>query len=490
MKKSALLKTLRRQVLDDQLGVVCCRPVAEATTYYQLALDALAPPAPARRLLELLREALCDRSAESSYEGWRAAFDLLEEFATAGHGGAAAPRILRDLGRHALRHGQVMELTRVLVVYRACRPQWPGEWDGLLPELSAAPGAAVPALREVLVEAWAEEQLPAPWGNLALFTARRHPDLLPHLRDPQAFGAAWWSHIRTALAQGDGRLETWTKDLPAARELLGVLPAAGDYRELFTVAVRALAQSSQPCDDALSRAAAAAHPAPEELARLLDLRGAFAAVGAPWADPDWRAFLCTLLRDPDVAARAARARARVTDQLSALLRTQPERWAAALPTLAAPLGAEYPGADEAARWWDEAAALPDLSPAHVQALGTHAEPAAWNATRAWTELGATLGARLRPADRAAWCGIGLDLLVAAQRWDPAALAATTARWRSFVHVLLMAQPALADAAGGILTCQRETLDGPLFDAVDALRPNRTAAELDLIKTCGVGMGRG
>ena len=492
MRTAPMLASLRRQALDDELGVVCCRPAAEAAGYFELALNLLAPSAADRALIQRLADLARGRDAAPSYEAWRRAFDLIDEYAGAGRCPAGAQAILLATGRQALQSGAELAADAVLDLYRACRAAWPAAWDHLLPALgsglSALPDGPRTLAARVLLRAWGEEKLPAPWGAHALAAAARFPELMAHLRDPSMLGAAWFALARREIARADRVAEAIGADPAAARELLAALPATGRYEDLFAAAVDALEDSAVDCDPALCSALVRAHPKPDGLAPLLALRGALAAAGAPGEAAGWRRFVCALCRDADADQRSARARTHVTDLLSRRLAEDPAGWPEALRAAARPFGAAYPGVAERSRWHAEAAALPGLRPAHVAALAALAPAAAWAAAKPWNDLGEALGGRLRAADRQAWCGIALDLLAAAQTWDPPALAATTSRWRSFVHVLLMSQPALTDLAGRLLACQRETLEGALKDACLALRPGRDPAELDALRACGVGTG--
>ena len=492
MQTAPMLASLRRQALDDELGVVCCRPAAEAAGYFELALNLLAPPAADRALIQRLGALVRGRDAAPSYDAWRRAFDLIDEYAGSSRCPAGAQALLLTVGRQALQRGDEAAVDVVVALYRAARAAWPAPWDGFLPALGAGlpppPAEAHAAGIRALLRAWGGEQLPAPWGGPALAVAERYPELLAHLRDPAALGATWFTLARRDLARPERVAESMMTDLPAARSLFDALPTAGRYEDLFATAVDALEASDAACDAALCAAIARAHPQPAALAELFALREAVTPAVAPWDAAAWRRVVCALCRDADAPRRIARAQAHVTDLLSRRLAGNPEGWPDALRAASHPLGASYPGAAEHARWHAEVASLPGLTPAHVAALASLAPAKAWAAAKPWNDLGASLGDRLRTADRQAWCGIALDLLAAAQAWDPAALAAATARWRSFVHVLLLSQPALTDAAGPILACQRETLEGALKEACLALRPGRHTGELDALRACGVGTG--
>ncbi len=104
----------------------------------------------------------------------------------------------------------------------------------------------------------------------------------------------------------------------------------------------------------------------------------------------------------------------------------------------------------------------------------------------WTELGAALGDCLNASERAAWCGLALELLTVAGGWDTARLAAFTRRWRNFIHLLLLDRTDLASDAPRVLACERETLAGPLYAACLTRRPGQSPAELDALRACGVG----
>lgn len=500
MKTSQLIQALRRQAVDDAIGVICCHPPEQARTYFQLALDLAAPPAPVRALADKLETLL----ASPSYATWRRLFDLVEEWQQSAKAPVSSLKMLTDVGRQAAREGASAKLEQALALYADCAGLWPEGWSDFLPglarELRAAhpvPGPARAAARLVLLGAWEKEGLPGPWGAATLQALRRSlaqpplvadaaADLLEHLREPKQLAAAWTTSWRRALAQCYGQPSLMAPILEESRTLLPVLQAGADYDGLYQAAVQAVALSDQDCGEAMHQLLVAGHPHPEGLSSLLSLR---AALEPAWDADSWRAFACALCREPEPARRQARAQSEVERVLSRHLRTRPATWPAAVEAAGKILPVGFPPSALRDQWMTEAAAFPDLSAEHIRALGKLAGPAAAGAAQPWCALGEALGDRLRPADRRAWFGIALDLLAATLSWNPAALAEITAHWRGFVQTLLLAQSGYAAEANRIMACQRETLDGPLFDACAALRPHKTAAELDTLKTCGVGIGR-